>query len=367
MWRVIILIKYKFISDMEKWEINFWELDEKIENFINSDFDIKDVENIFKKTIKKNELKEIIESLEQNRLYNLIDEDWFNKRLDIRWWKLFNKISHIIDFSFYSIYKWQQFIDKSNVKNHILLKLHSKQILLAKEILVLLKNWYWEWANARWRSLYENVVITLFICNNWDELATRFLEHKNIFNYKEILRYKESYKKLKHRWYWKDNFKELEEDKERLLKKYGKSFLWDYWWITDSISKKKNFTEIEKIVGMSHFKPYFSLSSRSIHSSSKSFDNLWKKDDDLHLIWASNIWLIDPIQNTTMFLMKWATFILLDFVKQLNNKDIKNKIILLYFTKILIWLDKNTWKEAIKIQNEIDKDELYFKELENED
>jgi len=352
---------------MEKWKIDFWLLDERVEKFINSNFNIEDIKGIFKGTLKKWELADIIESLEQNRLYNSIEEDWFNKRLYIRWWKLFNKISYIIDFSFYSIYEWQQFIDRSNVRNHVLLKLHSKQLLLAKEILVLLKNWYWEWANARWRSLYENVVITSLICNNGNELALRFLEHKNIFNYKEALKYKESYKKLKHKWYWKDNFEELEKEKNRLLNKYWKDF-WkgDYWWLTDDISKNKNFSEIEKIVDMSHFKPYFSLSSRSIHSSSKSFDNLWKKDKYLHLIWASNIWLVDPIQNTTMFLMKWTTFILLDFVKQLDEKDLKHRIILLYFTRILMWLDENTWKEAIKIQDEIDRDELYFNQLENE-
>ncbi|NUJ97499.1 hypothetical protein HGA92_01775 [Candidatus Gracilibacteria bacterium] len=351
---------------MKKGEIDFGLLDKKVEDFINSNFDIKDIEKNFKKSIKKKDLIDIIETLEKNRLYNGIEEDGFSKRLDIRWGKLFNKISYIIDFSFYSIYEGQQFIDRSNVRNHVLLKLHSKQILLAKEILILLRNGYGEGANARWRSLYENVVITLFISNNGNELAKRFLEHKNIFNYKESLKYKDSYKKLKHRGYGKDNFKELEEEKERLLKKYGKSFFGDYGWITDDILKNKNFTEIEKIVDMAHFKPYFSLSSRSIHSSSKSFDNLGKRNDDLNLIGPSNIGLIDPIQNTTMFLMKGATFILIDFIKQLDDKDIKNKIILLYFTKILIGLDISTGKEAIKVQDEIDRDEILLNEFENE-
>ena len=72
--------------------------------------------------------------------------------------------------------------------------------------------------------------------------------------------------------------------------------------------------------------------------------------------------MVDPIQSTTMFLMKGTTFILLDFIKQLEVNSIEHNVILYYFIRIIMWLGKYTWKEAISVQNEIDNDELLYSE-----
>lgn len=342
---------------MDIWWIDFKWLTKIVEDYINLDFKVDNIELNFKEKIKKKDLKKIVEYLDEARLYNWISNDSFNKRLDIRWWELFNKIDYLIEFSLFSVYEWQKMIDKNNAKNYVLIQLHARQILLAKEILVLLKNGFGEWANARWRSLYENVVITLFISEHNDEIAIRFLKHKNISNYKEAKKYKESYKRLRHLWYGKENLIKLEKQMKILLKEYWKSFYWDYWWIPDEISTNKNFSTIEKNIKMEHFSPYFKMSSRSIHSSSKSFDNLWLNAEEVVLIWPSNIWLTDPIQNTAMFILKWAVFVLLSFVKELSDSSIKEKICLLYFVKVLQGLENGIGKKAIDIQRKIDNDE----------
>lgn len=348
---------------MRKQDLKYDKLDKIVENYINSSVGFKisskeDLDrflNIVNQEADQKYLNEISKLLDKKFRYDDVEEQGYNKRLYFRWGKVFNRLKYIIEFSLYSIIEWQKFIDTRKVKNYILIRLHAKSILLSKEILLLLKNWYWEWANARWRSLYENTVITAFICDNNNDLAIRFFKHKGILNYKEALRYKESYEKLKHSDYWEANFKKLVKNREKLLLKYWKDFDKDYWWIPDKITKNKNFSEIEKLVDMSHFSPYFKLSSRSIHSSVKSFDNLWLWKEDVIMIWPSNIGLTDPLQNTAIFLMKSTTFILINFIK--NLKDISNKVILLFFVKTLIWLEKNIWEECMTIEEQIFSDE----------
>ena len=341
---------------MKVWKTNFSGLDDLVTNLINNIFDIENIESSFLDPLMKKELKNILNYLEIERRYSSIELDGFNQRLNIQWWKVFNTLENIIDFSLYSINEWQKFINIRNPRNHLLIRLHAKQILLSKEIFTLLRNGFWEWANARWRSLYENVVITAFICQNKKDVAIRYLEHVNILNYKEALKYKDNYKKLGHRWYGRDDLVKLEVIRNELLNKYWKNFDKDYWWIPDIISKDKTFGSIERLVDMTHFGPYYKYSSRSIHSSAKSFSNLWNNNSDLLLIWPSNSWLSDPIQNTAIFLMKWASFILLDFIKQ-PRKNIQARIITLYLIKILMWIEKWIWEECIKIQDSINLNE----------
>lgn len=353
---------------MGRKNIDFQELldvvSELIQNKIN--FNLyqnieKEIENIFKKNLSKKELKDIILFLDNSYSNNEIDIDSFNKRLNLRRWNIFKRLKYLIDFSVFSIKEWQELVDKNEIKNYTLIKLHTKSILLANEILVLLRNWYWEGANARWRTLYENIVTTIFLIEYWNNennLYTRFLEHIDVLNYKEAKIYKNSYKKLNHKWYWKINLLELEKRKNDLIKKYWNDFFKkDYWWISDDITKNKVFREIEKKTDMEHFIPYFKMSSRWVHSSSKSFQNIWLLEEELHLIWPSNIWLTDPLQNTALFILKWTVSILTDFNKQIDNNNIENKIILIFLNKILIWLEKWIWKECLEIEKEILDDE----------
>jgi len=340
---------------MNIWNISFEELEKIIEKHLNN-FNISNSENFFKEDLKWKKLAEIRECLKNNNLLNLSESKSFNKRLKIKWWELFCRLEEIIDFSFFSIKEWQDHIDKSNIKNDVLIKLHARLILLSREILTLLQNWFWEWANARWRSLYETSVIIKFISDNNNDVSLRFTEHKSIYNYKEAENYKKHYKRLRHKSYWSENLKNLEVEKNTLLKKYWKSFLKDYWWIPDEISKNKNFSQIEKLVDMFHFSPYFKLASRGVHSGAKSFDNLWTIDDDMLLIWPSNIWLADPLQNTSLFLLKSTIFILTDFAKQ--NDDYSNKIILLYLGKVITALEKNFWQQALEVESKILKHEF---------
>lgn len=356
---------------MDIWNDNLQFLDSIVEKYIQkqmifeSSNDIEEkIVKIFSEDVKNEELKDILTFLEEKYLIDEIDIDWFNKRLNLTWWKVFKRLKYLIDFSLFSIKEWQDLADKNSIKTYLLTKLHAKSLLLANEILTLLKNGYWEWANARWRTLYENNITIEFLITFWNKnnnLFLRFIEHSDILKYKSAESYKNNYKKLKHNWYWKENFIELEKRREELLKKYWKTFNKDYWWISDDITKNLNFKEIEKLVDGEHFRPYFRMSSRWIHSNMNSFQNLWLKEEKIHLIWPSNSWLTDPLQNTALFILRWTSFILLDFIKQIKDDKQKDKLILLFLNKILNWLYKWIWKDCIEIENYIEKQEKHYK------
>jgi len=55
---------------------------------------------------------------------------------------VFKRLKYLIDFSLFSIKEWQDLADKNSIKTYLLTKLHAKSLLLANEILTLLKNGY---------------------------------------------------------------------------------------------------------------------------------------------------------------------------------------------------------------------------------
>ena len=125
------------------------------------------------------------------------------------------------------------------------------------------------------------------------------------------------------------------------------------------MSQPTNFSQLEKIVDMEHFNPYFKFSSRWIHSSIKSFDNIWDWDKDMILVWPSNIWLVDPIQNTAIFLMKWTSTILYTFFNELDENKVKDRIVVMYFIRLLTEFEKDIWKNAIKIERQLYEEEYW--------
>jgi hypothetical protein len=195
---------------MEVWNINLnwlddivWEYIQNKMNFESLDNIEEKIEKIFSKDITKKELWYILNFLEDKYLFDEIEIDWFNKRLNLVWWRVFKRLKYLIDFSLFSVKEWQDLIDKNKIKNYLLIKLHAKSLLLVNEIFTLLKNWYWEWANARWRTLYENVITIEFLVKYWNKennLFLRFIEHSDILKYKSAESYKKSYKKLKHNY-----------------------------------------------------------------------------------------------------------------------------------------------------------------------
>ena len=74
--------------------------------------------------------------------------------------------------------------EKSNYMFEALITLFARACQISSAILVLLRSGYPDDAHARWRSLYELEVFSLFICTNNQELAERYIRHGVFQRYK---------------------------------------------------------------------------------------------------------------------------------------------------------------------------------------
>ncbi len=192
-----------------------------------------------------------------------------------------------------------------NYKRSALIMLHARALQISNEISTLLKAGYADGANARWRSLHELAIISIFLKSNSNNIAKRYFEHKAVKSYKEAKDYRAYYKKLGYPPLRIKEFNNLKREFDRLCDFYNDRFQDDYGWIPSIILRNRNFRELEKHVRFDKFRPFYNLACNSIHGGSKGFYRLGLIDelqDKLLLIGSSIYGHSDPLQTTAISL-----------------------------------------------------------------
>lgn len=77
--------------------------------------------------------------------------------------------------------------DKRNAMFAALVRLHARACQVAREVLALMRKGYADGAFSRWRAVYEMAATACFIAKNGEATARRFLEHRVVDDYFEIL------------------------------------------------------------------------------------------------------------------------------------------------------------------------------------
>lgn len=195
----------------------------------------------------------------------------------------------------------------------LLLRIHAKAVQVAKEILTLLRNGYPDGAQARWRTLHELSVIGLFISEQGDETAERYINHEAIGQYKAAIQHNEYFTRLGMQPIPEDEMKFLKEGYLKLIEKYGASYKYEYGWAANAInSKKPTFREIESSIDLDHHRPYYNTASANIHGNSSGiFQSLaLSPEEDMALSGPSNIGLAQPALSTVISLILITTTML---------------------------------------------------------
>ena len=212
--------------------------------------------------------------------------------------EMFIRYSHECGRKFYSDVK----DEKSNLLTDpvftCILYLHGRSCQTSSEILCLAKNGFAAGANARWRSLHENVVYAYFIKEKGPEIAQKYLDYKYVDQLKKLKVYRDYCSRLHHEPLSDDVISNLELRVDELVENYGKQFRSKLGWAYGAC-KKLTFEEIEKEVELDHLDPYYRFASLSIHADSGAciLDNLgypWgEKIPSGATIWG----VCDPCQN----------------------------------------------------------------------
>lgn len=204
------------------------------------------------------------------------DANYFQSLLDSVWRKPLFLLEMLIDISRDLVTKFLEEIaenPKDEISHIALQQLTLRGLQVADEIYLLLKNGYADGAEARWRTLSEIMVVTVFIGEHGPETAKRYLAHSVITNHKEIRELINTYSPEE--WdedeykYYLDELKKLEKLKTIMIEEYGNSFKNDFGWAAH-IVENPSIRTLEKAIGLHQNRPRYMSANRNVHSGSES-------------------------------------------------------------------------------------------------
>lgn len=202
-----------------------------------------------------------------------------------------------------------------------IIRLQVRACRIAAEVSVLLKSGFAEGAMARWRSLHESAVTSIFLHKGGETLAQAYLDHLEVESYKAANQYRLHSSRLGFAPIEDSELAELKKEYDDMLAKHGSDFKEDYGWAAKVLSNKRpSFADIEKATDLSHFRPFYKLASHGVHANAKGiFFNLgMATDDNLIMLGPTNFGLTDPGQNTAISILQ-ITGVLVQLAPTFDN------------------------------------------------
>lgn len=184
-----------------------------------------------------------------------------------------------------------------------LTRLHGNAILIAGEVLHLLKGGFASGAHARWRSLHETAAVAMFIARGTDDLAERFLKHRFVKAYEDAQQFQKHAARLGEPELSPEELLRLRTGFDEVLRRYGADFAGSYGWAKRALENldpqrkgNVNFGEVEKAVGIEFWVPYYRMASHSIHPTATTINfNIGGLDPVIGILTGpSNAGLADP-------------------------------------------------------------------------
>jgi len=235
---------------------------------------------------------------------------------------------------------------QNDLVQELLLRLTAKAVQISNEIYILLGNGYSDGAQARWRSLHELSAISLFISEQGNDVAERYIKHQAIDKYKSAIQYRKYRTRLGSKPVPMNTMSALRKEYDELLEKYGQNYRHGYGWAAEALSlKNPRFLDIESSINLDHHRPYYKAASANIHCDPTGvFESLGALPYENKIIaGASNIGLISPAQSLLISLNIITTTMLMH----------GNTIDSLVICKVLAKYSKTVEQEFIDVEREI--------------
>ncbi len=209
----------------------------------------------------------------------------------------------------------------------------ARAVLITNEILCLIKNGFASGALARWRTLYEYSVISIFLVKFGEEYAKKYLAYNDIANYKEAKVYAKHSKALHFNDLSETELKELKKKSAEAMSTYPDLNERDYSWAKPEV-KNPTFKAIVEKTDIDYYEPFYKLSCNYIHGGVKGtfFDigQLYGLSEEASIIIAqSNVGFTDPAQLTMCALLDIISALLslnIDTEQLFQLVFLKNKI-----------------------------------------
>lgn len=234
-----------------------------------------------------------------------------------------------------------------------------RALLITNEILCLIKNGFASGALARWRTLYEYSVIAVFIAQNGEEYAEKYLAYEDIANYSQALTYKKHSKELCFEDMPDDELNKLKELSDKAKQKFPNLNNKEYSWASPKVTTP-NFKSLAESTDINYYRPFYRFACNYNHGGVKGlFFDLGQihglSEEDVNKIAQTNIGFTDPAQLTMRALI--------DIISALLSLNIDySSLIQLIMLKDKIPVIAETFH---KVEKEIEEREVLYREMEN--
>ena len=213
---------------------------------------------------------------------------------------------------------------RQDQKFEVLIRLHARAVMTAREVMVLLRSGYSSAAFARWRTLHEIRVVLSVLADGDEELIRRYLAHEDVEGLKGQTEYAAAWEMLGHDPPdWTVTAAEREQMRQELIDEFGRDFWKDYGWAAPLFNgDAPTFKRLEQFVELEPMRSYYRLSSQGVHANAKAITSNIQSLSDSDAIWAgpSDAGLVDPAQCSLIALAGATDALLAYTMDELPNK-----------------------------------------------
>lgn len=193
--------------------------------------------------------------------------------------------------------------------------LFPKALLVTQEIICLLKGGFPDGALARWRSLHELSITAMYIAQVGEQAAVSYLQSFHFAARRAARQMNEHSDRLGLKRFSSVELAEFDNRCDQAERALGRKIEKDKdgEWPAITITHR-TIVDIERFVGMEHWRPYYKWASAHTHAAHRPFDKLLglaESSAAVHLVGQSNSGFVDPFQMTAITLAQITTTYLL--------------------------------------------------------
>lgn len=181
-------------------------------------------------------------------------------------------------------------------------KLHGRACRVSREVLILLNAGYASGAMARWRSIYEMAGTAIFISNNSQNTAERFLDYRVVEDYYEAEEFQKYSEELGFEPISDESWETIEENFEKMIGKHGEEFKDFHGWLVTDLGNNAGRSDLFEASGIDEYEPFYNFANNPTHGGSKGSQYQLGIPDELVPLGPSANGLIDPAQMTVIML-----------------------------------------------------------------
>jgi hypothetical protein len=225
--------------------------------------------------------------------------------------------------------------------------LHPRALLITSEIMCLLEGGFADGALTRWRSLHETVVTAMFIAKHGHEVARDYRSSIWFENHKAAVALNAVAERANMQPFSEAEFADIEAMRDKAEAHIGRRLRGEWDWASSVFARDRiKFIDLERNVGLDHWRPRYKWASQHVHSAFRRPGELLgmvEAKEPMFQIGPSNSGFIDPLHMTAISLSQMTAAFLLHGEPNLDR---------LVYVKIIQTLASDIGDSAARVEKE---------------